>query len=84
MEKLRLLPETEEIKVINDKILLREKQIKDIAITLGEYNQNLIQVLPIERPSNHFILTNEVLAQNKELETQHQVLSKALEEKVAI
>lgn len=84
MEKLRLLPETEEIKVINDKILLREKQIKDIAITLGEYNQNLIQVLQIERPSSHFILTNEVLAQNKELETQHQVLSKALEEKVAI
>lgn len=84
MEKLRLLPETEEIKVINDKILLREKQIKDIVITLGEYNQNLIPVLPIERPSNHFILTNEVLAQNKELETQHQVLSKALEEKVAI
>ena len=44
MEKLRSTTETEEIRAINNKVLLREKQLNDMAVTLADYNQNLMEV----------------------------------------
>ena len=44
MDKPRSQSEGDQIKVIANKILLREKQIEDLAKQLADYNQQMIQV----------------------------------------